>query len=303
MMNQRRIPQIDHQSRTRFGVSRTDILVILIVLVVLVVLATYGAAILHRAQCGAASLQDKIQLRQVHEAMLLYANDANGVYPTPGLIRPLRDGDGKQMHDFSQNFSAPLYSYLIAANLLEPATLVSSRRCLEVNRGVRVKRDYNFDAYDPARHSFWDDTFTMRIDDPSIGANASYAHFAICGERLRNRWRAAGDPTTPILSTRGTRDGVESGDECDRSPVLRIHGPKSVWVGNVVMADNHVETWNGFVSSSVTYPDADGRPQPDNIFAAEFDHPLGPKAAGDAYLGIFIEASEHDVTAVYDPLD
>ena len=55
---------------------------------------------------------------------------------------------------------------------------------LEVSDHVVEDLDYNFDAYQPANGSYWDDTFVMRIDDPAIGANGSYAHIALCGDRL-----------------------------------------------------------------------------------------------------------------------
>ena len=40
----------------------------------------------------------------------------------------------------------------------------------------------------------------------------------------------------------------------------------------------------------------------DNIFAAEFDHPNGKQAAGDAFLCISTAATQYTVNDVYDPL-
>lgn len=285
------------------GMSRSSVVVILIIIVVVFALVALGVPALRTMQCGASSMRDAVQLRAIHSAMLVYAEDSSGLYPSPGLIRPLRLDDGTTEPDFSQNHSAPLYSYMVGANHFAAELLISPLRCTEVNPGIRVKDDYNYNTYDPAANSYWDPTFTVRIDDHSIGSNTSYAHLALCGERLRERWRSSMYSTLPVLSTRGTRDGAISGNEYDRSPTLRLHGPKSQWVGNIIFADGHAQMSDSFTPTGVMYTGSDSERQPDNIFAAEFEHPLGPQAAGDAYLGIFTASTEHTVTPVYDPLD
>lgn len=276
-------------------------LVMIVVLTALIV--PWAATVLKRARCGAASLRDAMNMKQVHQGILLYASSNKYQYPTPGLIKPLQNADGSTSQDFSLNHSSPLYSYLIGAHYVQPELLVTSLECLEVNRGVRIKKDYDFAAYNPAAGTFWDPSFVMRIDDPGIGANSSFAHMAICGDRRETKWRETGNSGDPILGTRGPRDGAQSGDEYTRSPTLRLHDPLGSWDGNVVFADNHTERLNSMYSSLTFIHSSDGTVVKDNIYAAEFDHPKGPQAAADAFLGIFIAAGEFDVQPVFDPLD
>ncbi len=40
-----------------------------------------------------------------------------------------------------------------------------------------------------------------------------------------------------------------------------------------------------------------------NEYAADSEHPKGPQAAADAFLAIYISATEFTVEDVYDPLD
>jgi hypothetical protein len=300
--------------RDRVGMSRSDVLVTLGVIgLIFTCVIGLGLPALLKARCGAATVKDKNQMKQIHQSMLIWSRDHNDILPTPSLVASRRaqddDGGERVVEDFSVNHSAPLYSMLIAMQLATPEILVSSRECIEVNRGIRIKRDYNYNAYDPARGRYWDTSFTMRIDDPSIGANASFAHMALCGERRTKRWRNTQDVGAPILGTRGTRGGAGPGplgnaddEEYVRSPTLRLHGARRQWVGNVAYADNHVDTIDTFYPGVVSF-EHEGRLVFDNIYAAEFAHPLGHQAAADAFLGIFIGSTEHSVQDIYDPLE
>jgi hypothetical protein len=66
-----------------------------------------------------------------------------------------------------------------------------------------------------------------------------------------------------------------------------------VWVGNVFFSDGHTETLENYFAGTPT----------DNIYAADGEHPMGPQAAADAFLAIYIAATEFTVEDVYDPLE
>jgi prepilin-type N-terminal cleavage/methylation domain-containing protein len=149
-------------------------------------------------------------------------------------------------------------------------------------------------------------------------SHTSYAHLAVFGMRKRLKWRNSQNAGVPILGTRGTRGnyqnspmghaqtwgGAMTGADFTRSQTLLLHGPQQQWVGNVVFADNHVETLNGFFAGAAYYEpnDPDFPPVQDNIYAAEFrDYevptgfqpapgPLQSLVSNDAYLGIFTSA-------------
>ncbi len=111
------------------------------------------------------------------------------------------------------------------------------------------------------------------------------------------------DATLPVFGTRGVEDGLGPGNpEHDRSPTLRLHGPRNRWVGNICFNDNHTETWGGLTGGSVRFDPGTG-PRADNIFSAEFEHAQGNQAAADAFLGVFISATQFTVEDVYDPLE
>jgi hypothetical protein len=286
---------MDNQ-RPRCGVTKIEMIVILVIAVV-VVAVTYPA--IRRSRCGAASLKDKTQITQIHKAMLSFANENEDLLPTPGLIQMRRNDSGVLVHDDTLNHSAPLYSYLIGANLVKPELLVSPD-CIDETDAVWVKSHYDYAAYNPAANQFWDPTFTMRIDNSKVGANCSYAHMALCGDRRLNKWTNNRDAATPIISTRGTKGGATSGADFDRSPTLKLHLPRNQWVGHICFSDNHSETLDRFYPPLVHFA---GPSEGDNIFAAEFRHPLGNQAADDAFLGVFAGSTELSVQAIYDPLD
>ena len=290
----------------RRGLGRTEVIVIVSVVAAVAVVGCLGSTFLAglllpalgKARQNALSLKDKAQLREMHQAMALLNSGLGGDFPTPGLV-VLGGSQGEE--DYGLNHSANLYSLLVAQNYVSPEILVGTT---EVNPSISVKLDYDYGSHDPAAGVFWDPTFVMHIHDPSVGANGSYAHLAFVGDR-RDRWRNTMDPAVPIFATRGVENGLGPGNpEYDRSPTLRLHGSPRQWVGHLVFNDNHTETWSSPTISipSLVFDDGSG-PRPDNIFAAEFDHPNGRQAAGDVFLGVFISATEFTVQDVYDPLE
>lgn len=288
------------------GVTITEVV---IVLFIVALIAAFVLPILHRSRCGAASLIDKTQISQIHKALIVDSSSRNGMYATPGLIQPLRGPssgtDAATIQDYSLNHSASLYSYMVMSRLLMPETLVSNWECgCEVTRGVSVKDDYDFNAYQPIANRFWDSTFLMRIDDPKIGAHCSFANLALCGLRRQNQWRDSQNAGVACFGTRGTRNGATSGDDYTKSPTLRMHVPKNQWNGHVVFNDNHTETLDSFFSPLASYDqDKAGKPVKDNIYAAEFSSPNGNQSADDNFLCVSISSTEYTVNDVYDPLD
>jgi prepilin-type N-terminal cleavage/methylation domain-containing protein len=259
---------------------------------------------------------------------------------------------GQGAEHYGKNHTRHLYSAMIAQQYFNTDLVIGPT---EVNPRVVQYTEYNYDRYDPPNHTYWDGDTPSPMgsslnhqEQQAIGAidhgffaalpsagvvgdacHTSYAHMAIFGMRKRLKWRnsqAAGDP---ILSTRGTgglyhnspmavtqaTGGDIIGEDYTDSPVLELHGPRQQWVGNVVFADNHVETLNTFFPSATFYqPNETGFPPvQDNIFAADFDDyqiPTGfngagtnhPTASNDAYLGIFSMSRAYRGTPRFDDL-
>lgn len=291
-------------TRSRRGLTLAELATLIGIVFTLIALALAGIG--RRRGC-AKSAKDAAQLRQIHTALANYAaNDPAQMYLRPGLLAsPQTSGDSdSQTEDCALNHSAPLYSALIAQNYLTPDILISP---IEVNDAVDEKMDYDWGVIDPAGNILWDASFAMRLDDPRIGANGSYAHLAICGDRRTTRWRDGTKTASnePVLANRGVRNGVTEGDDYVKSPTLQFHDADDRWVGNVVYNDNHTSREETFYPPAVSYepPNSDVGLMKDNIFAAEFDGPNGPQAESDTYLGVFTRATEFTVTPVFDPLD
>lgn len=262
--------------KQRKGFTLIELLVVIAIIALLIGLLLPALA---KAQQNARSLKDKTQIKQIHAGMLVYGNDNNERLPTPGLIDRLPDpflGDidipGVGPHDYAQNHSAALYSYMISAQYFGSELVIGPT---EVNPFVKIYREFNYDAYDPANDQYWDPEFSVDItQDTEQGANASYFHMALVGERWKNKWKTSSPNATAnaMMGTRGTQNGEYDTDNYTFSQTLELHGARNQWVGNIVMSDNHTETIVSFFPALILYNRQDNEaPVKDNIYAAEFD--------------------------------
>jgi prepilin-type N-terminal cleavage/methylation domain-containing protein len=154
--------------------------------------------------------------------------------------------------------------------------------------------------------ALWDPAFVATPQDPIIGEGGSgggapagiggfsYAHMTPFLLR-RSNWSFTTSSVIPVISTRGAayeldggaQDGswqltdTEGSQSNGRTPLgttsltLGLFGSRTDWTGNVAFADEHVEKPNRPDPSTVIWQfsglQAEGRAQPDNIFANEND--------------------------------
>ncbi|MHC4081144.1 MAG: type II secretion system protein [Planctomycetota bacterium] len=291
------------------GFTLIELLVVIAIIALLVGLLVPALA---KARRNSETTKDGTQQKEIHRTFLSWANHNNGVLPIPGQINRLPVGGnelpGQGPEDFTLNTSHSLYSAMIAQQYFDTDILIGPT---EVNRIVK-KYDgvggsgYDYTKYDPSSDVYWDTGFGMDLadEDTDVGCNASFAHTALCGVRKSRHWRDTQDSTFPILGTRGVEVGRPPGDErYDKSPTLRLHGPKSQWVGNVIFADNHLDQLENFYPAQTLFDpnDGTGRPLKDNIFNYEFS---GEKADADAWLVVSTVASDdgNTVDEKYDAL-
>ncbi len=264
------------------GLTRLEVIAILAVIAALLAVARI---MLGKARIQALAQHDVTAIRCIHAGFVTEAGNRGqgAATPLPGVVKR---SDAEQPEDFTLNHSANIYSMMVMQEYLAPELLVSP---VETAPYVQAA-DYRYEVYDPAAGAWWDPTFVMRIDDPAIGANASYAHVVAVGERRH----PPGSAVMPALANRAPPPWARPGQpEHDRSPTLRFHPPRTSWSGYACFSDNHIELLT-------TYYPATWQGRPDHIFASEFDHPLGQQAAGDAFLAIYSEATEFTVKPVYD---
>jgi prepilin-type N-terminal cleavage/methylation domain-containing protein len=291
-------------NRKKRGFTLIELLVVIAIIALLVGLLLPALA---KAQRNARSLKDKAQIKQIHQAMLVFANDNDDILPTPGLINRLpnpyhpdgeQDMPGAGPEDYNKNTTANLYSCMIAQEYFNTDLVIGPT---EVNPTIQEYENYNYQYYDPPDDTYWDgdensDGFKATLSSANPGdCNTSYFHLALVGDSQRKKvkWRNTSREGDPLISTRGTYQGTEQdeGEELlySDSYTLLLHGSKRQWVGNIAFADNHTEVAETFYPSLVSYEPqtSDGKLTKDNIFNCEFrDFDDGDTGflSGDAYL-------------------
>jgi len=203
--------------------------------------------------------RDATQVRMIHQAMLVFAREFDGVMPLPGLIRRLpvngQHIPGRGEQDITLNTTANLYSAMVMQNYFTPELLISP---WERSDKVKVHAKYNWDAYDVAKATYWDDTFTADLTRQS---NASYAHLLLTPKR-QDQWRDHLRSDYIQLSNRGPIDG-----KGDAASITCNH--EGNWAGNIVFGDNASMWMTAMTHKDITTRDADGNEIPDNFFAGE----------------------------------
>ena len=188
---------------------------------------------------GSKALRDGTQIKQIHEAWIIFARGFDGVFPTPGLINRLpvdvgaglEEIPGRGDEDISANTTRNLFSLCIMQNYISPEVCIGTTEPSEV---VSVCEEFNWDVYDADGDIYWDSSFTA---DLKTGSNVSYAHMPIFGRSKTTEWRESYNAKFPII---GTRDPL-GGTKDPNSITYLIHGSPGQWRGYIVNNDNHLE--------------------------------------------------------------
>jgi hypothetical protein len=250
----------------RPGATILELLLVIICSAVLVVLILRVLMLIEGAR-GEPLLRDGTQIKQIHEAWIVFAGEFDGRFPTPSLVV----GAGQ---DSAVNTTASIHSMCIMQNYYSPELCVSP---VEPNGNVMVCDDYNWEAWDPAAGVFWDPHFRADLDDVS---HVSYASMPLFGRRYDEQWTESADARFAMIGTRGPKDGIND----PNSITYKFFGNRDEWCGNVLFTGGNVVFVDSFAPKQAVYLDAEGNEQPDNIF--RFDD---GRAGGDAILTVVKE--------------
>ena len=271
------------------GFTLIELLVVMAIIALLIGLLLPALA---KARAQAKLLKDSTQMKQIHEAWIVFSREFEGIFPTPGLIDRLPDPEfgempGRGEEDFRQNYTAYVHSACIMQNYYTPELCVGPN---EPNANVVIMDNYNWESYDvtPEVDTYWDLYFKTKL---SSQCNTSYASMPLVGTRKTTEWRETYNSKFAMISNRGTPFGEILKD----SLTYEIHGGTKQWVGNVCWQDNHVSVENSFLPEGADYSDADGSVA-DNLFNVDCTSGSCDYYGGDIWLVILsiLSGSEAD---------
>jgi prepilin-type N-terminal cleavage/methylation domain-containing protein len=275
---------------------------LLVVIAIIALLIGILLPALGKARASARQLKDSTQVRGIQQAMVVFAQGNDDLFPTPSRVDKSNQtlaAAGVQQQK-QKDITRNIFSILIFGGQVAPEMFINPA---EANGSVKLDDKYEFDspsgAASPAQAS-WDPQFRgtaaeVKFTGTSSGnaydtgpgtSNNSYAHSVCYGPR-QAKWNNSFGATDAVVGDRGplyqqvTGSGTSSSprvwnyttnsDVGDQSITLLIHGARNKWEGNIAFNDNHVEFLQKADPDNLTYTFSTLTPktQPDNIFMNE----------------------------------
>jgi hypothetical protein len=291
-------------SKRRGGFTFGDLIIALVVLVCLFVCMGVIIPAVGGKSGGSRQIRDASQVRGIVQAMAIWAQNNNDVYPLPSLIDI--EGNTVAGDADAKNTTCNIFSLLVNNGSIMTELLISPAE--SNTSGIVLKTDYDFDApmvaVNPEK-ALWDPSLAADFTKQG-GSNISYAHMPPVGAR-RAKWantfvttEAVVGNRGPMISnvTRGATGDILGVDFDTRSNTLLIHGSRRSWEGNIGYNDGHTNFETKFWPDGLTYTRADKQAVPDVLFVDEQDD----ASAHNNYLGVFIQAGPEikDFHAIWD---
>ena len=276
---------------------------LLVVIAIIIALAAMLIPALGKAFAAAKSAEDRTRLEGIHGAMLLDATGNEGRLPRPSELASQYDPDQLDHLNPTTDTTGNLMSLLIARNYFTTDLLISpvetNSNVIDINAEDLV---YDYQSVD-GETTLWDESFNGDVATASAAnpAHNSYAHQAICGQRIRLKWNSDASTSDIVLSNRGPELVVDTDGKQYQygGNTLAFHGEDSMWKGNIVCGDGSTRLVESFFPEGIGYQPLNGSPLgPDNIFLADWiDIPLPSvpdgMSSGDNWMVICTEVIEH----------
>ncbi len=287
------------------------IIELLVVIGIIVILTSMLIPALGKAFATAKSTEDKTRLKGIHAAMLLDATGNEGGLPQPTVLAAQYDPAVLEHQNPTTNTTENLMSLLIARNYFTTDFIISP---VETNPNIRDINEndlvYDYDSID-GETILWDEQLEDDVSAATASnpAHNSYAHQALCGQRIRLKWHSGATASDIILSNRGPESELDASIFDFESNTLKFHGNENTWTGNIVSGDGSVSLADNRFPKGTAYQPLDGSPVgPDNIFVTDWDEfGVGPMSSGDNWMVICTQVTEdpnsgevNEITAVWD---
>lgn len=267
------------QSRPRFGTGFT-LIELLVVISIIALLIGILLPALGAARQVARQMQSNTQLRGIHQAMIIFAQDntspGSRVGWYPGQAPERGTAITPELGTITFNGGVPhgghpdtRFAMMLDRDLFSPDYLVSP---LETDADIvpfdaSVTTDFDGGSGPHFSYATLDTTWT--------GSGHLYRTHVVDGQGRRPmEWRATGNGQAIVLGDRvlGATPDYSSGDPTHHSHVTREGSGQ--WQGGIAWNDNHVETHDGVVVDQTKY-DVASPFSDDNLF---MDDPGGDDA-------------------------
>lgn len=281
---------------------------LLVVIAIIALLIGILLPALGKARASARQLKDSTQVRGIHQALVVFAQNNQDSYPIPSQLdrNNATLAASPTTSPQQKNITRNVMSILIFGGQVAAEMMVSPA---EANALIRQAEQYEFDAPRGAQSTSlaqWDPKFRATpidiqqvtgvagfTDAPGTAGNTSYATIVYFGPRA-SKWNNSFGSTDAIVGNRGpifqqvqtagtgaqltrtwnlgnTGSNLNVGEQ---SQTLLIHGSRNRWEGNVAFNDNSVVFLQQADPTNITAnfsQIANARTQPDNLFVNERD--------------------------------